>query len=270
MSKKLDKFNMIMDEAVTNFQKLNEVEKKKLLLGFPMFGKTLLKDLFEKNVFDTLSNEYKSIGIIDDTLYIALRKGEDKPVQEREIISIAKYKGDRLSYVAGSNSKTTVPMINLKDNAIIGYLAFLSDPLSAYVHHLLHSASVIHLQKDDENKLDRYSEEILNHIDAKYCIIVCMEQDFDKVSQLLIESGYEYDDERLSFTNPASEVSFNIKESKILDDNMGYDGASNLLAMLSFAEENQLKYKSLYSKETGRSSKNKKVDIENYYKEELI
>ena len=162
MSKKLEKFNTIMDEAVSNFQKLSEKEQEKLLLGFPMFGKKLLKDLFEREVFSRLVNDYKSFGVIDDTLYVALRKGEDKPANEREIVSIAKYKGDRLSYVAGSNTKTTVPMMHFKDNTLVGYLAFLQDPLSAYVHHLFHGASVILLQKEDGNKLDKYSEEILN------------------------------------------------------------------------------------------------------------
>ncbi len=164
MSKKLEKFNAIMDEAGTNFQKLNEKEQKKLLLNFPMFGKKLLNDLFGRGVFETLANEYRSFGVIEDTLYIALRKGENKPVQEREIISIAKYKGDNLNYLSGSNTKITVPLMELKDNSIVGPISFLQDPLSAYMNYLAHKTSVILLQSNDDNKLDKYSKEIFSHI----------------------------------------------------------------------------------------------------------
>jgi hypothetical protein len=142
-----------------------------------MFAKKMLKELLEKGIFDTLSNDYQSFGVIEDTLYIALRKGEDKPVNEREIVSIAKYKGDRLNYVAGSNTKVTIPMIHMEESAVIGHLTFLSDPLSAYVHHILYGASIIHLQRSEESKLDKYSEDILSHIGDNNYNLFCTKEE---------------------------------------------------------------------------------------------
>jgi len=240
MSKKLEKFNTIMDEAVINFQKLNEEKKKKLLLGFPMFSKKLLNDLFDRGVFDILLNEYRSIGIIDDTLYVALRKGGDMPVQEREIVSIAKYKGDRLSYVAGSNTKPTVPMILFKENRLAGPLTFLHDPLSAYMYHLAYGTSVILLQKDEGGRLDSYSEDILNHIALDSCWLHCLKYDVDNVSELLVNSGYKHQEDNKIFYNPKSERRFYIQTMLLFDSKVEYDGNMDFLSMLSFAEENGL------------------------------
>jgi len=265
MSKKLQRFNQIMDEAVTNFQQLNDKEKMNLLIKFPMFAKKMLKELMEQKVFDTLSNDFRSFGVIDDTLYIALRKGGDAPMQEREIVSIAKYKGDRLSYVSGSNTKTTIPLIHLKESAVLGYLAFLSDPLSAYVHYVLYGASIVHLQRSEETKLDKYSEDILSHIADNNYNILCMKKDEDKVTQLFFDYGYMKDEEDDVFINPQSEVFFNINGGRILDDDVEYEGEDNFLSMLKFAEDNQLKYKSFYSPNVNRTYTNRKVDFNNAY-----
>jgi ParB family chromosome partitioning protein len=230
-----------------------------------MFAKKMLKELLEKGIFDTLSNDYQSFGVIEDTLYIALRKGEDKPVNEREIVSIAKYKGDRLNYVAGSNTKVTIPMIHMEESAVIGHLTFLSDPLSAYVHHILYGASIIHLQRSEESKLDKYSEDILSHIGDNNYNLFCTKEEFGRVTQLLLDYGYEKAEGQNVFKNPQSEILFSLQPGSVLDDEIEYTGKPDFLSMLKFAEEKQLKYKSFYSSRTRSKYANRNVNLKNAY-----
>ena len=206
MSQKTERFNAIMNEAVSNFQALDAVAKNKLFKSFPMFGDKVRKDIKEANVFEVICEEMKSFGVIDGALYIALRKGGRERIQDREIIAVAKYTPKGMRYVAGSDRKQTIPFIDVDDeNNDYGDIVFLSDPMDIYLAYGFkylekYNGSFIMLPDAKKISLDKYTQYILEHtkpkIDGNTVVepvpLLCFENDVDKITPLLESIGFSH------------------------------------------------------------------------------